>query len=346
MTTPYKSSQNPQEPERTPPQIKITRSVKRKVGGDKSGSYIPSGDEVQQASTVERGFIQHVVSTDTCPPDTRPATELYTHARRTPSGRQVMRIYPARQEINNGHLILYQRPNFHVRTTNRHGRRQNPLRRRTGHTTLIPKVEASQEKRIAIRETRLMPQVEARNPLKPAFPVPVWLEAIVATLVLVTGLVVHAFNLFYFPHYELDEGTYMSSAWAIVHGMITPYPYGYGHPPVGWIQIAAWIQLTGGFFAFGNAIATGRVLMALYWLGSALLVYLTTRRLVGSRSIALFAMLIFSLSPLSLVYQRQVFLDNIATFWFLLSLFLLVISVSRLPYIVLSAISFGISLVS
>ena len=185
MTTPYKSSQNPQEPERTPPQIKITRSVKRKVGDDKSGFYIPSGDEVQQASAVERGFIQHVVSTDTSPSDTRPATELYTHARRTLSGRQVMRIYPARQEINNGHLILYQKPNFHVRTTNRHGRRQNPLRRRTGHTTLIPRVEASQEKSIAIRETRLMPQVEARNPLKLAFPVPAWLEAIVATLVLV-----------------------------------------------------------------------------------------------------------------------------------------------------------------
>src|SRR5204862_4841800 len=111
MTTPYKSSQNPQEPERTPtPQIKITRSVKRKVGGDKSGSYIPPE------------------------PDTRPAKELYTDERRTLPGRQVMRIYPARQEINNGHLILYQRPNFHVRTTNRHGRRQNPLRRRTGHT--------------------------------------------------------------------------------------------------------------------------------------------------------------------------------------------------------------------
>src|SRR5256714_2203406 len=196
MTTPYKSSQNPQEPERTPPQIKITRSVKRKVGVDKSGSYIPSGDEVQQASTVERGFIQHAVSTSTCPPDTRPATELYTHMRRTLSGRQVMRIYPARQEINNGHLILYQRPNFHVRTTNRHGRRQNPLRRRTGHTTLIPKVEASQEKRIAIRETRLMPQVEARNTLKPAFPVPVWLAANLATPAILTALAVHTFNLF------------------------------------------------------------------------------------------------------------------------------------------------------
>src|SRR5437763_1677062 len=104
MTAPYKSSQNPQEPERTPPQIKITRSVKRNVERDKSGSYIPSGDEVQQASIR--------VSTYTCPPDTRPATGLYTDVRRTLSGGQVMRIYPARQEIKNGHLILYQRPNF------------------------------------------------------------------------------------------------------------------------------------------------------------------------------------------------------------------------------------------
>src|SRR6266704_2565681 len=342
MTTPYKSSQNPQEPERTPPQIKITRSVKRKVGGDKSGSYIP----VQQASTVERGFIQHVVSTSTCPPDTRPATELYTHVRRTLSGRQVMRIYPARQEINNGHLILYHSPNFHVRTTNRHGRRQNPLRRRTGHTTLIPKVEASQEKRIAIRETRLMPQVEARNPLKPAFPVPVGLEAIVATLVLLAGLVVHAFNLFYFPHYELDEGTYMSSAWAIVHGMITPYPYGYGHPPLGWIQIAAWIQLTGGFFTFGNALNSGRVLMLLYAVGSALLVYLIVRHLSGSLSAALLALVIFSFSPLSITYQRQVFLDNVATFWLLLSIYLLAVSNSRMLYIVLAGIAFGFSVLS
>ena len=257
-----------------------------------------------------------------------------------------MRIYPARQEIKNGHLILYQRPNFHVRTTNRHGRRQNPLRRRTGHTTLIPRVEASQEKSIAIRETRLMPQVEARNPLKPAFPVPVWLEAIVATLVLLAGLVVHAFNLFYFPHYELDEGTYMSSAWAIVHGMITPYPYGYGHPPLGWIQIAAWIQLTGGFFTFGNALNSGRVLMLLFALGSSLLVYLSIRRLEGSRTTALLAMVIFSLSPLSIVYQRQVLLDNIGTFWLLLALYLLVISESRLLYIVLAAICFGISILS
>src|SRR3989442_4468560 len=271
------------------------------------------------------------------PEQTRPEIKIF---------RPVKRNVLKEPGIKNGHLILYQRPNFYVRTTNRRGRRPNPLRSRTGHTTLIPKVVPEQEKRIVASETRLMPQVEAINPVGQAFPIPVWLEPIVVTLGLLAGLVVHSYNLFYFPHYELDEGTYMSSAWAIVHGMITPYPYGYGHPPLGWIQIAAWIQLTGGFFTFGNALNSGRVLMLLYAFGSSLLVYLFIRRLEGSRSAALLAMLIFSLSPLSILYQRQVFLDNIGTFWLLLALYLLIISESRLLYIVLAAICFGISILS
>ncbi|HEY6407767.1 MAG TPA: glycosyltransferase family 39 protein, partial [Ktedonobacteraceae bacterium] len=138
----------------------------------------------------------------------------------------------------------------------------------------------------------------------------------------------------------------MSSAWAIIHGKIWPYPYGYGHPPLAWIQIAAWVQLTGGLFTFGNAINTGRVLMIFYASASSLLVYLIFRRLLGSRSGALCAMVIFSLSPLCIAYQRQVLLDNVATFWLLLTLFLLVAGNSRLLFIVLSALCFGIALLS
>lgn len=138
----------------------------------------------------------------------------------------------------------------------------------------------------------------------------------------------------------------MSSASAILHGQLWPYAYGYGHPPVAWMQIAAWVQLTGGFFTFGNAINSGRVFMLLYALASTLLVYLIVRRFGGSRSAALLAMIIFSLSPLSITYQRQVLLDNIATFWLLVSLYLLVVGNSRLVYIVLSAIALGISILS
>jgi 4-amino-4-deoxy-L-arabinose transferase-like glycosyltransferase len=173
-----------------------------------------------------------------------------------------------------------------------------------------------------------------------------WLETTLVTIGLLAALATHAINMFNFPRYELDEGTYMSSAWAIMNGMITPYPYGYGHPPLGWIQIAAWVQLTGGFFIFGNAINSGRVLMLLYALGCSLLVYLIARRITGSSIIGLFALALFSLSPLSIIYQRQVFLDNIGTFWLLLSLYLMIASNSRLPYIVCSGISLGIALLS
>ena len=211
----------------------------------------------------------------------------------------------------------------------------------------MPRLAPEQEMRIANSETRMMPNLESINPIKPKrFPLPVWAEAIVVVVGLIIAFAAHAFNLFNYPQYGLDEGTYMSSAWAILHGKIWPYAYGYGHPPLAWIQIAAWVQLTGGLFTFGNAVNTGRVLMLFYATGSALLVYLIFRRLHGSRTGALLAMVIFSLSPLCITYQRQVLLDNVATFWLLLSLYLLVVGESRLFFIVLSAISFGAALLS
>ncbi len=253
----------------------------------------------------------------------------------------------AQQEIENGNVILYRRPNFFLRTAYRPGLRQNPLRKPTGNTTVMPKVMPHQETRIADSNTHLMPSVTLNTTKQTrAIPLPAWLEAITVVLSLVGTFVAHAYNMFNFPRYELDEGTYMSNAWAITQGLISPYPYGYGHPPLAWMQIAAWMQLSGGPFTFGNALNSGRVFMLLYAVGSALLVYLIVRRWSGSRSAALLALVIFSLSPLSITYQRQIFLDNVATFWLLLSLYLLAVSNSRLLYLVLAGISFGISILS
>jgi len=191
-------------------------------------------------------------------------------------------------------------------------------------------------------------------PLQAVLPLPAkaW-RAILAgieSFALVLGLIgvfaAHAINMFNYPDYAQDEGTYVSSAWAIIHGLITPYPYGYGHPPLAWMQLAGWIQLTGGFFTFGNALNSSRVLMLLYALGSAALVYFIARNLSGSRSIGLLTLVIFSFSPLSITFQREVFLDNFATFWLLLSLYLLIAGKGRLLSIVFAAICFGISLLS
>jgi 4-amino-4-deoxy-L-arabinose transferase-like glycosyltransferase len=251
------------------------------------------------------------------------------------------------QEIENGNIILYRRPNFFLRTVYRPGQKQHPLRKPTGNTMVMPKVMPHQETRVAESDTRLMPKVSL-NTAKPtrAIKLPAWLEAMFVVLALVGTFLTHAYNIFNFPRYELDEGTYISNAWAVTQGLISPYPYGYGHPPLAWIQIAAWLQLTGGPFTFGNALNSGRVFMLLYAIGSALLVYLIVRRWSGSRSAAFLALIIFSLSPLSVTFQRQIYLDNVSTFWLLLSLYLLAVSNSRLLYFVLAAISFGISVLS
>jgi 4-amino-4-deoxy-L-arabinose transferase-like glycosyltransferase len=250
-------------------------------------------------------------------------------------------------EIHNGNIILLHRPNFYLSTVYRPGQRQDPIRKPTGHTTITPKVNPQQVNRVAISETLVMPNVTLHTTKQTrAIPLPEWLEAIIVFFSLTVTFVAHAYNLFNFPRYELDEGTYMSNAWAITQGLISPYPYGYGHSPLGWMQIAAWTQLTGGIFAFGNALNSGRVLMAFYAVGCALLVYLIMRRLSGSLSAALLALVLFSLSPLSITYQREIYLDNIATFWLLLSIYLLVISNSRLLYIVMAAIAFGICILS
>jgi len=261
--------------------------------------------------------------------------------------KQMVRTQPP-AEVEGNNLILHRAQHFLLRTAYRPGQTVAPLRRPTGHTTTMPKIMPEQGDRIASSETHMMPIVTPINPVhtKGRVPVPRWLETIVVMIALAGAGIAHTLNMFNFPRYELDEGTYMSSAYAIMRGQLWPYAYGYGHPPLAWMQIAAWVQLTGGFFTFGNAINSGRVLMLLYSLVSALLVYLIVRRFGASRSAGLFSMVIFALSPLSINYQRQVLLDNIATFWLLVSLYLLVIGNSRLLYIALSAVALGISFLS
>ena len=251
------------------------------------------------------------------------------------------------QQLDGKHVILHRAANFFVATVARPGIAMPPLRRRSGHTSILPAYAPQQQQRVVASDTRMLPKVGPINPMSPqSIPLPRWVEALVVIIGLIAAGIAHAYNMFNYPQYGLDEGTYMSSAWAIMHGMLSPYPYGYGHPPLGWIQIAAWVQLTGGFFTFGDANNTGRVLMMFYAVGSTLLVYLIVRRLEGSRITALLAMIMFSLSPLCIAYQRLVLLDNIATFWLLLSLYLIVVCNSRLIFIVFAAIAFGCSLLS
>ena len=157
----------------------------------------------------------------------------------------------------------------------------------------------------------------------------------------------HGFNMFHFPYYEDDEGTYMSQAWAVANqGQLAYYTYWYDHAPLGWIQIAAWTMVTGGFHTFGPAVETGRVLMLLMQVGSTFIVYRIARSISHSMLAATMACLLFALSPYGIYFHRRVLLDNITTFWMLLSILLLVSKRLSLKRVWLSASALGISILS
>jgi len=163
---------------------------------------------------------------------------------------------------------------------------------------------------------------------------------VVALVVLSQGI-----NMLHYPYLEDDEGTYFSQAWAVFHlGRLSAYTYIYDHAPLGWIQIAIWQALTFGH-RFGYALASGRVLMLVYQAGSAVLVLLIGERTSGKTSVGLFAATIFSLSTFGIFYHRRILIDNVATFWMLLSLFLLVGRVT-LRRVWLSGITIGVAILS
>jgi endoglucanase len=152
------------------------------------------------------------------------------------------------------------------------------------------------------------------------------------------------YNMFRYPNYELDEGTYMGTAWAMFEqGQLSNYTYTYDHPLLGWFQIGAFSELVGGFLAFGSSINTGRVLMLAVAVLSTLLVFSLLRRASGYATAALIGAVFFAVSPLGVGLHRQVWLDNLMTLWLLVSLYALIAANGRLWRIVVSALAFGLA---
>lgn len=227
--------------------------------------------------------------------------------------------------------------------------RTGSLARAGGEGTILERIRwtSAEKQRLVSAQTRLLPQIDTFNAAQwREIPIPVWFEGFAVALVLAVTLVIQAFNVFNAPTYTADEGNVMSNAWAILQGKIVPYIYTYDHPPLGWIQVAAWARITGGIASFGNAINSGRILMLIMAVGSSLLVYLITSRLSGSRSAAFLAMVLYSLAPLSLQLRHEVLLVNIGVFWLLLSFCLITTGKSKLLTFLLAAIALGIAILS
>ncbi|GHE64614.1 ArnT family glycosyltransferase [Streptomyces capitiformicae] len=154
-------------------------------------------------------------------------------------------------------------------------------------------------------------------------------DLILCGLLLVAIMIVQGWNIADYPALSDDEGTYLAQAWAVQEGRgLAHYTYWYDHPPLGWIQIAVltWIpaQLAPESMTVGSMRAVMLVISAI----SAILVYVLGRRLSLPRWAAGLGMALFGLSPLSVVLQREIFLDNIAVMWTLLA-FCLAASPSR-----------------
>lgn len=169
---------------------------------------------------------------------------------------------------------------------------------------------------------------------------------IVVALLYVTG-VAHGINMFNAPYYENDEGTYISQAWSLLkEGKVAPYTYWYDHAPLGWILLACWIKLTGGFYTFGTTIDSGRAFMLIIHMLSTLLVFAITRKLTKSIWAGALASIVFSLSPLEIYHQRRVLLDNMMIFWVLTSLWLLMRRTIKVSAAYLSALAFGVAVLT
>ena len=165
--------------------------------------------------------------------------------------------------------------------------------------------------------------------------------------VLVVSAIVNFLNVGGAPQRIDDEGTYTAQAWAVTHlGELAHYTYWYDHPPLGWLQIAGYTQLTGAFERWDIAVLAGREAVLVAALISVVLLWMIARRLGMSRGAAAATGLVFALSPLAVQFHRTVYLDNIAVPWLLLAFFLAMNRRGQLAAFAGSALAFGIAVLS
>jgi 4-amino-4-deoxy-L-arabinose transferase-like glycosyltransferase len=165
---------------------------------------------------------------------------------------------------------------------------------------------------------------------------------------LVIALATHGYKLFGYPLYLTDEGIYTEQAWSVLHqGRLSPYTYFYDHAPMGWLVLSAWAgMLPKQFHTFGNPINAGRVLVTLLHLASVFFLFEVVRRYSGRVSAAFLSAFAFTVSPLSVYYQRQVLLDNMMVFWMLLGLYLIARRGSRVVTVMGAGLALGLAMIT
>lgn len=171
-------------------------------------------------------------------------------------------------------------------------------------------------------------------------------DLLVQAALLAVVAVVLSTNLLHWPDAQFDEGTYVGNAWAVQHGVLSPYTYSYGHPPLAWLAIFLWSAVPGLFGRASFSIDGARVLMVVVSLVSCSLVYALARRMHLVRAFAAAAVVVFALSPLGIFYHRAVLLDNPSTAWALAAFVLALTPRRRMWAFAASGACFGASVLS
>lgn len=180
--------------------------------------------------------------------------------------------------------------------------------------------------------------MSALRRINPSIPIVAALMAVTAVLRLV--------NTAGSPVRLDDEGTYVAQAFAMVQwGELAHYTYWYDHPPAGWLQLAAWMTLTGPEFG-DNAVVAGRYLMVGVAVLCAGLLWTLARRIGYTRGAAAAAVAVWAISPLAVALSRSVYLDNLAIAWLLAGLVLVCSPRQRLSAVVGAALCFGIAVLT
>ncbi|MFE9019968.1 ArnT family glycosyltransferase [Streptomyces sp. NPDC007808] len=193
-------------------------------------------------------------------------------------------------------------------------------------TSTLPAVTTAKvpAQRQPVHETCSTSRTEPPKRLRSSRP-----DLILCGVLLAAILVVQGWNIADYPTLSDDEGTYLAQAWAVQEGRgLAHYTYWYDHPPLGWIQIALLTWIPAALSPESMTVGTMRAAMLVISAVSAVLVYVLGRRLSLPRWAAGLGMVLFGLSPLSVVLQREIFLDNLAVMWTLLA-FALAASPSR-----------------
>ncbi|WP_394685664.1 ArnT family glycosyltransferase [uncultured Microbacterium sp.] len=201
-------------------------------------------------------------------------------------------------------------------------------------------------------ERALAARHAAERNTRPAHPVRRFVDvhrrslAWLGSVLLIAGLV-QGVGMAGSPQRIDDEGTYTAQAWSVLKlGELAHYTYWYDHPPLGWLQLAAYGQLTFAFERYDIAVIAMREAMLVAMVIATALIWLLARRIGLSRLAASFGALAFAVSPLAVQFHRTVYLDNVAVPWLIGAFLLALTRKGQLLGFAGSALAFGIAVLT